>query len=323
MLPIIALVFIGVFAAVALPVVYVSLQTARKGKQVTAALDSALATQSTTIRDQIVNFRKDSQLSAIPWLNRQLMGLKLAPLLRNLLLQANVKWNAGKLITMSAVCFGIPAYVVYLRFNSSLEALGVGALLGLAPLGWVRHKRKQRFDKFQKQLPEALELMVGALRAGHSLIAAMGLVARECPDPVGGEFKTCFEEQNYGLDQKVAMDNLIDRVPIQELRIVATAMMIQTENGGNLAEVLDKASHGIRESLRLRRQVNVHTAQGRMTGIILSLLPLVLGIALYVVNPEMMNILWTRPLGIKLLWASGGLTVIGGLIIRKIVNMDV
>jgi len=148
-------------------------------------------------------------------------------------------------------------------------------------------------------------------------------VARECADPIGCEFKTCFEEQNYGLELKAALDNLVKRVPLQDLRIFSTAIMIQKESGGNLAEVLDKTSHVIRERFRLKRQVGVHTAQGRMTGWVLTLLPVVLGIALYVVSPDMINILWRNPMGIKMLWTAGIMIVVGGFIIHKIVSMDV
>jgi tight adherence protein B len=165
--------------------------------------------------------------------------------------------------------------------------------------------------------------MVSALRAGQSLIAAMGMVSKECGDPLGGEFRTCFEEQNFGLEMKVAIDNLIRRVPLQDLRIVCTAILIQKESGGNLAEVLDKTAHVIRERFRLRREVSTRTAQGRMTGWVLTLLPVILGCALYFVNPTMMSLLWKRDIGIKLLWAASIMIVIGGLIIRKIVNMDV
>jgi len=165
--------------------------------------------------------------------------------------------------------------------------------------------------------------MVSALRAGNSLIAAMGLVGRECQDPVGTEFKTCFEEQNYGLELTAALESLLKRVPLQDLRIVSTAINIQKESGGNLAEVLDKTSHVIRERFRLKRQVAVHTAQGRLTGWILTILPIVLGIALYFVNPTMMSILWKTPIGVKLLWIASGMIVVGGLIISKIVKMDV
>ena len=136
--------------------------------------------------------------------------------------------------------------------------------------------------------------MVSALRVGHSLNAALSLVTRECPDPVGGEFRICYEEQNYGLELRTAMDNLITRVPLQDLKIVTTAILIQKESGGNLAEVLDKTSHVIRERFRLKRQVATHTAQGRLTGWILSALPVVLGVALYFVNPDTMSLLWKR-----------------------------
>jgi tight adherence protein B len=140
---------------------------------------------------------------------------------------------------------------------------------------------------------------------------------------LGGEFRTCFEEQNFGLEMKTAMENLLRRVPVQDLRIVSTAILIQKESGGNLAEVLDKTSHVIRERFRLRREVSTRTAQGRMTGWVLTLLPIILGFALYMVNPEMMSLLWKREIGVKLLWTASAMIVVGGLIIRKIVNLDI
>jgi tight adherence protein B len=288
-----------------------------------AVLHSALASESLEAREQSVNLRKNERLSGIPWLNRKLHQFELAPRLQILLSQADMKWTAAGLMTGCAICFMIAAVVVDWRFDSLLIACGAGVLLGSAPFGWVFYKRRKRLDRFQQGLPEALDMMVSALRAGQSFIVAMGSVGRECADPVGSEFKGCVSEQNYGLELKTAMDNLINRVPIQDLRIVATAIMIQKETGGNLAEVLDKTSHVIRERFRLKRQVAVHTAQGRLTGWILTLLPVVLGIALYVVNPKMMSILWTNPVGIKALWVAGGMLVVGGFIIRRIVNMDV
>ena len=322
--PIMIVVFLGVFAFVALLMVASGAGAAEQAKHVLASLDSALATESAEARNQILNLRKSDSFSAIPWLNLRLRKLQLGPLLHNLLSQANLKWTAGGMLAMSAVGFIFSAYLIYWYFGRSiLLALIAGLLLGFAPLGWALHKRSKRFNKFQEGLPEALDLMVSALRAGHSLIAAMGLVARECSDPVGPEFKACFEEQNYGLELKTAIDNMINRVPLQDLRIVSTAIMIQKESGGNLAEVLDKTAHVIRERFRLKRQVGVHTAQGRMTGWVLTLLPIVLGVALYFVNPTMMSILWTNPIGIKLLWIASIMIVIGGLIIRKIVNIDI
>jgi tight adherence protein B len=317
------LVFLGVFAVVALLMIASGTGASQQAKKVLATLDSALATESQETRDQIVNLRKTELLSAIPWINRKLMSFDLAPRLRTLLYQANLNWTAGGLMVMCTALCIVPAYIFYWKFDKILISLLIGACLGAAPIGWVFLKRGRRFRQFTEGLPEALDLMVSALRAGHSLIAAMGLVARECPDPVGTEIRICFDEQNYGLELKTAMENMTTRVPLQDLRIVTTAILIQKESGGNLAEVLDKTSHVIRERFRLKRQVMVHTAQGRMTGVVLSLLPMALGVALYTVNPDMMSLLWKRDIGVKLLWAAGIMTIIGGLIIKKIVDMDV
>ena len=224
---------------------------------------------------------------------------------------------------MTVACCALPSYFLFLSFQSYPLALVGGVVCGLLPFGWVVFKRSRRFSAFEKNLPEALDLMVSGLRAGHSLIAAMGLVGREQPDPVGGEFKMCFEEQNYGLELKSAVENLVERVPIQDLRIVATAIMIQKESGGNLAEVLDKTSHVIRERFRLKRQIMVHTAQGRLTGLVLTCLPIVLGIGIYFVDPDMISILWHRQIGIDMMWGAAGLIMLGGFVIWKIVNIDV
>src|SRR5580698_3982197 len=315
------LIFVGVFTIIAVPVIAIG--SSRKTKQVLATLDSALATESPSAREQIINLRKDSSLSSIPWLNRRLLQFQLAPYLQGLLKQANVKWSTGKLLMVSAVLFAVPAFGVYNQWGNILLGVGAGLVLSMAPFAWIVFMRNRRFEQFEGGLPEALDLMVSALRAGHSLIAAMGLVARECADPVGGEFKACFDEQNYGLELKAALDNMQHRVPLQDLKITCTAIMIQKESGGNLAEVLDKTSHVIRERFRLKREVKTHTAQGRLTGWILSLLPVALGTALYFVNPTMMSVLWHKPLGIKLIWGAIGMTILGGLVIRNIVNLDI
>ena len=309
---IIILVFLGVFAVVALLLIATGSGAVQQQKQVLATLDSALATESRETREQILNLRKREALSG-----------ELGPQIQNLLHQADLKWTVGGLLSMCAASFLVPAVLVNMRTGSLLISCGVGLVTGSLPFAVVFFKRGKRFGSFQEGLPEALDLMVSALRAGHSLIAAMGLVSRECPDPVGCEFKACFEEQNFGLELKNALDNLITRVPLQDLRIVCTAIMIQKESGGNLAEVLDKTAHVIRERFRLRRQVMTHTAQGRLTGWILTLLPVALAFALYTVNPDMMSILWKREIGLKLMYTAIGMIIVGGLIIRKIVNMDV
>jgi len=122
---------------------------------------------------------------------------------------------------------------------------------------------------------------------------------------------------------KVALENLITRVPLQDLKIATTAILIQKESGGNLAEVLDKTSYVIRERFRLKRQIMAHTAQGRLTGLILTCLPIVLGVGIYFVDPGMISILWHRPIGIKLMWAAAGLIALGGFVIHKIVDIDI
>ena len=323
MLMLVVVVFLGVFIVLALVLFATGAGSTQRAKQTLANLESALAANRSDARDQMVDIRKTELMSAVPWINRWLMNMELAPKLRMLLFQANLNWTTGRLLMMTFICFVVPAYLVYLRTGTPFFGVMMGLLVGMAPLGYVLHRRRKRFDEFEQGLPEALDLMVGALRAGQSLVAALRLVAHESPDPIGSEFRICFEEQNYGLELRTALENLANRVPLQDLRIVSTAILIQKESGGNLAEVLDKASGLIRDRFRLKRQVRVHTAQGRLTGMILTVLPLVLGVCLYLVNPDTMSLLWKRPIGLKLLYTSVGMTAAGGLIIRKIVNMEV
>jgi tight adherence protein B len=324
MLLIVVLVFLGVFTIVALPLLGSGLIPSRTQQQAQATLDSALKTESVEKAAQVaLDLKKNESLSSIPWLNQRLLSMQLTPYLSKMLSQAALPWSAGRLMVMSIALFVVPAYVFYQYLSILPAALGVGAIAGLAPFGWVMFKRARRFSAFEKGLPEALDLMVSGLRAGHSLLAAIALVSRECEDPIGPEFKICFEEQNYGLEMKAALENLLNRVPLQDMKIVSTAILIQKESGGNLAEVLDKASYVIRERFRLKRQIMVHTAQGRLTGLILALLPVVLGVAIFFVDPDMISILWHRQIGIILMWCAFGLTVLGGLVIWKIVDIDV
>jgi tight adherence protein B len=323
MLTLLLLVFVAVFAISFLLLTAGRTNTSKQIEQTMIVLKAALATGKRAPADQIVDIRKEELFSSLPLLNRWLLKLELAPRLRMLLYQADLNWTAGTLILMSIACFVIPTYLIYLRTGTGIFSLLLGLLVGAMPLVYVLSKRKQRFDKFEQGLPETLDLMVSALRAGHSLVSALDLAASEAPDPIGTELRICFDEQNYGLELKTAMSNLAARVPLQDLKIVITAILIQKESGGNLAEVFDKAAYVIRERFRLKRQIRVHTAQGRLTGWILSFLPVVLGIGLYMINPEGMRILWTRPIGIKLLYLSGTMTIIGALIIRWFVRRDV
>lgn len=320
---ILLIVFAGAFAVVALLMIAGGTGASQQTKKVLATLDSALATSWTNQSDQIVDLRKQELLSAIPWINRMLLKIELAPRLRLMLYQSSLKWTAGGLILMCAAAFTVPSWLIHLKTDNTILSLLLGLVIGASPFAFVLYKRRARFKKFETALPDALDLMVSALRVGHSLNSALSLVSRETPDPVSTEFRICYDEQNYGLELRTAMDNLITRVPMQDLKIVVTAILIQKESGGNLAEVLEKTAQVIRERFRLKRQIMTHTAQGRLTGLILTLLPVVLGVLLYIVNPKTMSLLWTRDIGVKLLYISGGMTLTGGLIIRQIVNMDV
>lgn len=323
MLVIIIIVFLGVFGVVFLVAAASGAGATEQTRAMMTRLESAIAVGKPEMADLIVDVRKADQMSSIPALDRFLSKLELAPRIRRFLYQANVKWTVGQLSLFCGVAFVIPAYLVYWRTGTLLFGLVVGLIGATGPIFWVYQKRRSRMDKFEQGLPEAIDLIVSALRVGHSLNAAMGLVSRECPDPVGSEFRLTFDEMNYGLELKSALDNLVTRVPLQDVKIVSTAILIQRESGGNLAEVLDKTSQVIRERFRLKRQVLTHTAQGRLTGWILTLLPVVLGMLLYMVNPDLMSNLWKKDIGVKLLYAAGVMIVIGGMIIRKIVNMDV
>lgn len=323
MLLLLLVVFLSVFLILMLVIAGTGMAGSRESKQTLAVLASTLAVEKPQPKEQIVDIRKKESFSAVPWMNSFLLKLELAARLNRLLSQANLKWTLGRLVLMSIACFVLSGYVVYLRTQTGILSLLIGGLFGCGPLMFVLHKRKKRFSKFEQELPEALDMMVSALRVGQSLVSAFSLVANESPDPVSSEFRICCDEQNYGLEMRTALHNLTTRIPLQDLNMVTTAIMIQKESGGNLAEVLDKVSYVIRERFRMKRQIMVHTAQGRLTGWILSFLPVVLGIGLYLVNPDTMSLLWKRPIGVKLLYLSGGMTITGSLIIRKIVRMDV
>lgn len=322
---IVVTVFLAVFIVVALLAAASGMGAAKQDKAMLARLDSALATtqSKSDMSDLLIDVRKSDTLSNIPWMDKLLRQMELTPRLRRLLSQADLKWTVGQLMLMCLGGFAIPGYIVYWRTGALPFALLAGVVFGFAPIGFVMFKRSRRMGKFEEGLPEALDLICSALRVGHSLNSALGLVTRECPDPVGTEFRICFDEQNYGLELKTALENMTNRVPVQDLRIVVTGILIQKESGGNLAEVLEKTAEVIRERFRLKRQVMTHTAQGRLTGMVLTLLPPVLGCMLYFVNPKMMSLLWTRTMGIHLLYAAAAMTFVGGLVIRKIVNMDV
>jgi tight adherence protein B len=293
-------------------------------KRVKQRLD-ALHRESTPAQfeESGADIRRQEHLSGIRWLNRWMVRLNLAPALRLLLYQANVRTQAETLLLISLAGWALIAFAIYLRTRSLLPAILLSAAFVPAPLNYLLRKRRQRFAKFEQHFPEAIDMLVSALKVGHSLITAIGALGQDAAEPVAGEFRKLFDEQNFGLDLRAGLTNLTTRVPLQDVRIFVAAALIQKESGGNLAEVLEKVAQTIRERFRLKRQIMVHTAQGRLTGWILSLAPVVLGCGMYLVNPEGMSVLWTRPIGLKMLYTAVAMIVTGCLIIRKIVRIRV
>ena len=185
----------------------------------------------------------------------------------------------------------------------------------------VRHVRTKRFEKFEEQFPEAIDLMARALQAGHAFPTGLQMVADEAPAPIGPEFKLVYDRQNFGMPLNDALKGLAERVPILDARFFATAVLTQRETGGNLSEVLDNLATVIRDRFKVKRQVRVLSAHGRITGWILSAMPPALGVLLTFVSPEHMKTMVTDPLGIQMLAVAGTFQVIGTIIIRKLVNV--
>lgn len=321
MLLIPVVVFLSVFALFVLLIVGGRSGSASR-ETLRATLDAVLL-QTPRATEEVVDLRKNVAFSSIPWMDRLLARIRAATQLRRILEQADLAWTPGRVFSMAVAAWLIAFYVI--RFKT--ESAGMSALLALpalsVPLLYVLRKRQRRFDQFQEKLPAAIDLMVSALRAGNSTIGALGIVASEAPEPVRREFRICFDEQSYGVDMRAAMRNLVTRVPLPDMRIITTAILIQKESGGNLAEVLDKTAQVIRERFRLRDQIRVHSAQGRLTGLILSLMPLAMGLLLFAMNPEYIMVLFTHPLGHKLMIAGAVMNMLGLLVIRKIVRIKV
>ena len=179
----------------------------------------------------------------------------------------------------------------------ALLALIAGAGRQLPAVRWLKHKRTARMKRFEEQFPEALDLLSRAIRAGHAFQTAMGMVADELPAPVGIEFKKAFEQQNFGLPLREVLDQMAERVPLLDVKFFVTAVTIQRETGGNLAEILDNLAHVVRERFKILRQVRVHTAHGRFTGYVLLALPAALAVALMFINPEHMKLLFEERMG--------------------------
>jgi tight adherence protein B len=207
--------------------------------------------------------------------------------------------------------------------RSFLFAFVATIVATLIPYWFMRKKRARRMGQFEEQLPETIDLLARAIRAGHPLSAGLRMVADESPEPVQGEFRQAFEEQRFGLPLEDSLMSMSDRVGLIDVRILTTAILIQRNVGGNLAEILDNLSYTIRERFKIRRQLRVYTAQGRMSGYVLALLPVGLGGVFYMLNPDYIMILFRDPAGKFGLVVAVILQLIGFLWIRKIVDIEI
>lgn len=258
----------------------------------------------------------------IPLLNQWLDHLRGLKPLRTLMLQANVPWRLEVFMIVDLLSGGVGLALGFLKYGP------VGGLMGAAlgvflPIKILSMKKKRRLKQFEKQLPESLELMARGLKAGHAFTTGLQLVANEMPDPIGGEFFRTFKEHSHGLDLNTALLNLCHRVDLRDLRFFTTAVMIQRETGGNLAEILDKIASLIRERFKLRNQVKALTAEGRLSGLVLVMLTPVTALGLLFMNPSYVMLLVEHPLGKLMSGTAVFFQGVGMLCIRKIVNIKV
>jgi tight adherence protein B len=237
--------------------------------------------------------------------------------------------QSGVKTTISAVLFAGIGLAVALGFVVMLLVKAqwgflFGAIIGFAlPFMYLRMKRTKRVRAFEEGFPEALDLIARALKAGHAFITGLKMVADEMPEPIGPEFRKTFDEQNFGLPLKDALENLTMRVPGLDVRFFATAVLIQRETGGNLSEILENLAHVVRERFKILRQVRVYTAHGRMTAYVLLALPAVLCIALAFINPDHMNVLFREHMGQMLLMVAVVMQAIGYFWIKQVIKIEV
>lgn len=267
---------------------------------------------------------KQRMLSESPPLQRLLLGVPRIQELDRILQQSGSRWSVsfflGMTLLMAALAFFAATFIPFLHWIfAALIAVG-GAVL---PLLYILRKRTQRMRKIVEQLPDALDLMSRALKAGHAFPSALQMVGDETQDPIAGEFRIVHDEINFGVAVPTALTNLGVRVPSSDMRQFVIAVLIQRETGGNLTELLANISALIRQRLKLFMKIRVLSAEGRLSAWILCLLPFCLAVVINIINPRFMSVLWTDPMGLKMIYALLVLMVLGTLWMRKIIRIRV
>lgn len=266
---------------------------------------------------------RDEQLSQIPALDSLLRRSTRVTDIQKMLAQAGMSVRAGNFLGMSALAGILATFVAY-ALSKRVEAAWVAMLVGfVVPYLYASYRRNKRFEKFEELFPEAIDTLARAVRAGHAFTTALEMITNEVSEPVAGEFRQLYEEQKFGMPVRDALINLTDRIPLVDVKFFVTAVMLQRETGGNLAEILDNLSYVIRERFKIQRQVRVYTAQGRLTMALLMGMPPIIVTVMLVLNPSFIRPLFADPIGHTLLVAGITLQTVGYFVIRKIIRIQV
>jgi tight adherence protein B len=266
---------------------------------------------------------RESVLSGLPFVDRFLFEVPGIRSLQRFVQQSGLSLTVGRLLLISlalALCGGLAGLLLELPWGLTAALMVLPASI---PFVVVATKRYQRLSKFEELFPDAMDLLARAVRAGHAFTTALELIATEMPEPLASEFRTTYDQQNLGLPLRDALYNLTVRVPSPDVRIFVTALQIQRESGGNLAEILDNLSYVVRERFKLYRQIRTLTAEGRISMYFLMGLPPLTALGLGIVNPDYLTELFVDPLGHKMLMAGVVMQTIGYFVIRKIIRMKV
>ena len=266
---------------------------------------------------------RDELYSTVPLLHRLMMKLSWSGRLVALIAQAGMEIKPAKVLLLTGV-MGVGGYVLVSRFyHPGLVALVIGLICATIPIDVLLVKRRRRLHAFEEHFAEALDLLGRAVRAGHPFTSGLEMISKESSEPISGEFRKTFDEQNFGLPLRDALINMAERVPLVDVRFFVTALLVQKETGGNLAEILDELARVIRDRFRIYREVQVKTAQGRLTAVILIALPIAMMVMLEFLNPSYMQVLFRDPLGPTILGITAVLQVIGSFILWRIVQIKV
>ena len=271
--------------------------------------------------DDDLGIMKEVTFSKIAAFDKFLRNNQFATGLQLLIEQCDLQWTVGRVVFSTLVMICLGALLGNWWIAPGLLGWAPGLALGTVPYFYLLYKRKARLRRFSELLPEAIDLMSRGLRAGQALASTVETIAEESDDPLRSEFRRAADEQSFGLPFREAMLNLSRRVPLADLQFLVTAILVQKETGGNLAQILDKTSHVIRERVRVAGEMRIRTAQGRLTGWFLCALPFVMFIGMNFLHPGYGKVLFEDPLGQKMVTYAGILMVVGLLVIRRIVNV--